>query len=210
MVNKKNSNFINRFLITFFLAPIIIYIIILGGWYLYALSFLIFLFALKEILNLKNLLLIFFVFVLLILFLISYNYIRNSNNGLENSLFLIFVTWMSDIGGYLFGKIFKGKKINIISPNKTYLGFLGSILFAQITHFYLYYYNVSFEDTLIYNSLIIMFASIIVIVGDLLFSYIKRFSDIKDFSNLLPGHGGILDRIDGLIILTILFSLYLN
>tara|TARA_B100001248_G_scaffold152605_1_gene114724 strand:+ start:1115 stop:1510 length:396 start_codon:yes stop_codon:yes gene_type:complete len=103
----------------------------------------------------------------------------------------------TDLGGYIFGKIFKGKKLTKISPNKTISGTIGSFicsLFAIpvfITD--LNHINI---NLLILITLIISFVSQL---GDLFVSYLKRLAKVKDTGNILPGHGGILDRIDGII-----------
>ena len=103
----------------------------------------------------------------------------------------------SDLGGYIFGKIFKGKKLTKISPNKTISGSIGSFIFALFTIPIfitdLSYINLSL---LILITLVISFVSQL---GDLFVSYLKRSANVKDTGNILPGHGGILDRIDGII-----------
>ena len=103
----------------------------------------------------------------------------------------------SDLGGYIFGKIFKGKKLTKISPNKTISGSIGSFIFSLFTIPIfitdLSYINLSL---LILITLVISFVSQL---GDLFVSYLKRSANVKDTGNILPGHGGILDRIDGII-----------
>ena len=130
------------------------------------------------------------------------------NNGKNIILFIIFLTWLSDLGGYVFGKIFGGKKINFISPNKTYSGFFGSIIFALFVNFISEYLNFYFSENFIFNLIFIIFCTALVILGDLLFSFFKRQCNIKDFSNLIPRHGGLLDRIDGLVIVTIFIHFF--
>jgi len=107
------------------------------------------------------------------------------------------------MGGYIFGKILKGPKITKISPNKTYAGVLGgflcSIIFLYSTIYlgkYIININLIFN---LENILWILFISLISQIGDLIISYFKRQSNIKDTGNLIPGHGGILDRIDGMV-----------
>ena len=103
----------------------------------------------------------------------------------------------SDIGGILFGKFFKGKKLTKISPNKTISGVIGSY-FLSFLFMLIYYF--SFGDFKIVFLIIITFIiSTISQLGDLFFSYLKRKAQVKNTSNLLPGHGGILDRVDGII-----------
>ena len=110
-------------------------------------------------------------------------------------IFLLFICISSDIGGYIFGNIFKGKKISKISPNKTYSGVIGAFAFSLITFFYFYiYYNFS-----IYLISLTLIASFTSQIGDFFISFLKRKANLKDTGNLLPGHGGILDRIDGIV-----------
>ncbi len=113
-------------------------------------------------------------------------------------IFIILLTCISsDIGGYVFGNLFKGPKLTKISPKKTISGSIGSILFSMFSlSFLIYYFTEKFElDILIAGLSISIFCQ----VGDLIFSYLKRKSKIKDTGNILPGHGGILDRIDGIL-----------
>ena len=110
-------------------------------------------------------------------------------------IFLLFICISSDIGGYIFGNSFKGKKISKISPNKTYSGVIGAFAFSLITFFYFYiYYNFS-----IYLISLTLIASFTSQIGDFFISFLKRKANLKDTGNLLPGHGGILDRIDGIV-----------
>ena len=112
-------------------------------------------------------------------------------------LYSILVAVMSDIGGLFFGKIFKGKKLTKISPNKTISGSIGSLIFS-ILLIPFFYKNLFNEDLL--NMLIItIIISGISQLGDLFISFLKRKAKVKDTSDILPGHGGILDRIDGII-----------
>ena len=121
-------------------------------------------------------------------------------------LYLILICAFSDIGGYSFGKTFKGKKLTKISPNKTISGSLGSFLFSLIPYFifkiiFLYFniYFLTFTENLVFNILICLYLSLACQLGDLFISYFKRLSDLKDTGKILPGHGGLLDRIDGII-----------
>ena len=112
-------------------------------------------------------------------------------------IYSLLVAIMSDIGGLVIGKIFKGKKLNKISPNKTISGSLGSFIFSlTLIPFFLENFNN-------YNILIIILFTLIISftsqLGDLLISLLKRKAKVKDTSDLLPGHGGVLDRIDGII-----------
>ena len=111
---------------------------------------------------------------------------------------LLFCCVASDIGGFIFGKLFKGPKLTKISPNKTLSGSIGSLLFSIIIFSGIIFY---FTNNFNLNILIIgLFTSIACQLGDLFFSFLKRKAKIKDTGNLLPGHGGLLDRIDGILI----------
>ena len=112
-------------------------------------------------------------------------------------LYSVLVSIASDIGGLTFGKIFKGKKLTKISPKKTISGSFGSFIFSilLIPFFNNYFLDKSFLIIFIIT-LIISFSSQI---GDLFISYLKRKAKVKDTSDLLPGHGGFLDRIDGIL-----------
>lgn len=115
-------------------------------------------------------------------------------------LFLLLICVSTDIGGYVFGKIIGGKKITKISPNKTYSGLIGSFVFSYLCG-YLFY--IKFENLLVLEIsvlYIIFIVSLLSQIGDLLISMIKRKANIKDTGAFLPGHGGILDRIDGILL----------
>ena len=118
-------------------------------------------------------------------------------------IFIICIT--TDMGGYIFGKIFKGPKLIKISPNKTYSGVVGGFLMS-IAVAYLIDSNLRsyfLENQNFLNDLYFVFAVFLVSsvsqIGDLIISFFKRSSNIKDTGNLFPGHGGLLDRIDGMI-----------
>ena len=110
-------------------------------------------------------------------------------------LFILLICIFTDIGGYIFGNIIKGKKLTTISPNKTYAGMFGSFICSLIicTLFIIYF---NFSINFIFFTLLI---SLVSQVGDLFISYLKRKANIKDTGNFLPGHGGLLDRLDGII-----------
>ena len=112
-------------------------------------------------------------------------------------IYSLLIAIMSDIGGLLIGKTFKGIKLSKISPNKTLSGSLGSFLFSLILiPFFLKYFNSYNILTIVMYTVVISLASQL---GDLLISLLKRKAKVKDTSDLLPGHGGVLDRIDGII-----------
>ena len=135
--------------------------------------------------------------IVLFAFLLSLLRIYNFEEFNLTFLWLIVLTWLSDIGGYIFGKLFGGPKLTQISPNKTWAGAIGSIILSQFA-FLIFFLNSNykFNITIIFMQL---FLSIIGQFGDILMSYVKRKNNKKDTSNFIPGHGGFLDRVDGLI-----------
>ena len=147
---------------------------------------------------LKNLLK-FFIFIYLLFFMkvIVDEFLQNQPNISWNLIFIISVCILSDVGGYVFGKFFKGKKLTKISPNKTYSGMIGSFILS-IIFCIIYSFSISFVDFKIII-LLTIFISLICQIGDLFISFLKRKAKIKDTGNILPGHGGILDRIDGIL-----------
>jgi phosphatidate cytidylyltransferase len=112
-------------------------------------------------------------------------------------LYTLLVAILSDIGGLVCGKIFKGKKLTKISPNKTISGSIGSFIFSTLL--IPFFYKSQIDETLLNLFLITIIISLISQLGDLFISFLKRKAKVKDTSDLLPGHGGVLDRIDGII-----------
>jgi len=112
-------------------------------------------------------------------------------------LYSVLVAILSDIGGLVCGKIFKGKKLTKISPNKTISGSIGSFMFSILL--IPFFYKVQIDQSLVNLFLITIIISLTSQLGDLFISLLKRKAKVKDTSDLLPGHGGILDRIDGII-----------
>ena len=142
---------------------------------------------------------IFLVFSFLSVYLIRYS----DENSLTNFIFALVICVSTDIGGYIFGRIFNGPKLTRISPKKTYMGVFGGFLLAIVSTFVI----MKLLETFLSNDFILNMNNLILIIlisavsqaGDILISYFKRLSKLKDSGNLIPGHGGILDRIDGMI-----------
>ena len=143
-------------------------------------------------------------FIFIIFSFYTFYFFRNESNYL---LFLIILTTCiaTDVGGYVFGKILKGPKLTKISPNKTYAGMLGGFVFSFIT-VYIFFNNLSFfrlaknQQELEFNIIfIVLITSLISQIGDLIISNFKRKSNVKNTGKIIPGHGGLLDRIDGMI-----------
>ena len=136
-------------------------------------------------------------------------YLWREHESLDPELFLliILICISTDIGGYIFGKLFKGPKLTKISPNKTYSGMIGGYLITFITlsiFIYSDFYFTMFKGRLdilfhLPNFLFVFAVSTISQLGDIIVSLFKRLAKIKDTGKIIPGHGGLLDRIDGMI-----------
>tara|TARA_B100001027_G_scaffold183086_1_gene134857 strand:+ start:869 stop:1531 length:663 start_codon:yes stop_codon:yes gene_type:complete len=146
----------------------------------------------------------------LILSFYSAYYLRNEfYDDYFYFIMIIFICISTDIGGYVFGNLFKGPKLTKISPKKTYSGVIGGYLFSIIftVLFFNYadyileitYIKVTAKELSLNNFILTIFISTISQLGDIAVSYFKRKSNIKDTGKIIPGHGGLLDRIDGMI-----------
>ena len=125
-------------------------------------------------------------------------YIETEQTHLKICLiYSILVSIVTDMGGLLIGRTIKGKKLTKISPKKTISGSIGSFLFSLVL--VPIFYNELLEYNLLYLIIITLLISLTSQVGDILISYLKRRAKVKDTSDILPGHGGFLDRIDGII-----------
>ena len=135
--------------------------------------------------------------VFLILSFLSAFLLRNI--FLKDFILVILICISTDIGGFVFGKIFKGSKLTKISPNKTYSGMIGSFFLSIISAFFYanYYDLIYWTDNVLFITVILI--SSVSQIGDLTVSYFKRISKIKNTGKIIPGHGGLLDRIDGMI-----------
>ena len=139
------------------------------------------------------------IFIIYIFLFCTYFLVLSSFLHLKILIFMLLLTCIaSDIGGFVFGKTFKGPKLTKISPKKTISGAIGSLIFSSLFIFiFIYYLTKSFDPYVIIVGCII---SISCQIGDLFFSFLKRKSFLKDSGNFLPGHGGILDRIDSILL----------
>ena len=165
-------------------------------------------------------------FGIIFLFLSFYfAYVLRLEHGFKIFLFIILISILTDIGGYIFGKTFKGPKLTNISPKKTYAGLIGSfvlsiiggLIFVEFMNNFIIdidFNFISFEPIEIrFNLFLLLFISIVSLVsqaGDLVISYFKRIAKIKDTGKILPGHGGLLDRIDGIIFVIPFAYIYLK
>jgi len=139
--------------------------------------------------------------------LISFFTFYEVSNELFDVIFVIIICISTDIGGYFFGKIFKGPKLTKVSPNKTYAGMLGGY-FLSLISLAIIFALVDYKESLIKLLILAILISTISQLGDILISYFKRLSKIKNTGKLIPGHGGLLDRIDGMLFSFPLYYLF--
>ena len=205
-----SSNLIKRIITSFFLLSLLIlmfffsYILLISLLIISIISWIEFNSLISKIFKNKNFKDNIFKFgykmiSLLYLFLIVFLILHIQSNVPELRVLIfysILVSIMSDIGGLTVGKIFKGKKLTKISPNKTISGSVGSIIFSLILiPFFVEIVDLMYHELFIATFLISLTSQ----AGDIFISYLKRKAKVKDTSNILPGHGGLLDRIDGII-----------
>ena len=213
-----NKELQKRILSSIIIIPSSLFFIIKGSTFFILFLVVLFLISSSEWLNMaKKLELKIFGILFLIFSFYSTFYYRE--RSLEFFLLIIIVCVSTDLGGYIFGKLFKGPKLIKISPNKTYSGMLGGFLLAIIIS---YFFATKYTPTEVVNNTYIGDLQFIILVliisstsqiGDLIISYFKRSSKIKNTGKIFPGHGGMLDRIDGMIfvfpiiyLLSIIFS----
>ena len=193
-----------RILSSIIIIPLSLFFIIKGSAYFILFLIILFLIASFEWLKMvkKKDLRIFGIFFLLLSFYSVY-FIRAQD--LFEFLIIIIICITTDIGGYVFGKIFKGPKLINISPNKTYSGVIGGFMLSIVVVYLINKYSNTFflESQNFPNDINFIFVVFLVSsvsqIGDLTISFFKRASNVKDTGNLFPGHGGLLDRIDGMI-----------
>ena len=202
------NNLQKRILTSIAIFPLSIFFVFQGGYLLLSFLLAIFFIANYELFSVfrknSNIL---FLDLVLILSLFSIYYL--AENSLWLLLWIIILVICSDIGGYVFGKIFKWKKLTKISPKKTVSGVLGSFIFSLLSVFIIQIIVENLQavprDNFLepeFFFLAIVF-SLVAQAGDLTISYFKRLEKIKDTGKILPGHGGIFDRIDGLMFVVI-------
>jgi phosphatidate cytidylyltransferase len=206
-----NNESLNRILTSLFLFPILFFSTVYAGLYLKFLLILVYSVCAYEVIkNTKNVYFNLFSNFLLLISFYSFFYLRGDTlQSLITLFWILSSTFLSDIGGYVFGKIFKGKKLTKISPNKTYSGAIGSIILSCFSIFLMNALQFFFYNKLFVNFVELHFLVFTILIsfvcqsGDLAVSFWKRKIKIKNISNILPGHGGMLDRIDGLIFVLI-------
>ena len=210
------NNIKKRILSSIIILPISLFFILKGGNYIVSFLYAILILGNFEVFSaFKRKLTIILIDLILVISLLAVLFLRNDTaSSFFLLLWVIILTILSDVGGYVFGKLFKGKKISKISPNKTLSGVIGSFVFSffsvfvidMIVEIFTGIDNNFFLKTK-YFILAIVF-SITAQLGDLTISYFKRLEKIKDTGKIIPGHGGIFDRIDGLMFVVILAYIF--
>ena len=210
------TNLQKRILTSLIILPLSIFFVVKGGYFLKFFLLAIFLVANYELFSVFNKkITILFLDIILILSLFIISYLADKGTlPLFLLLWVIILCICSDVGGYVFGKIFKWKKLTAISPKKTLSGVLGSLVLSFFSVFivdaispeYLILHLNFLQAKFFFLAIIF---SLVAQAGDLAISYFKRLENIKDMGKILPGHGGIFDRIDSLMFVVIFtFILY--
>ena len=202
-----NQNIIKRILSSIIIITIAFSFIIKGSFFfIFFMSICFFVIAYEwyQMSRKKNYLLPGFIFLSFSTY--SAYLLKGTTNSEEFYFLMVILTCVAtDIGGYIFGKIFKGPKLIKISPNKTYSGMFGGFFLSIIT--VNFFFNYAYELNLGYKLrdftqevlILVLLISSVSQIGDLAVSYFKRLSKIKNTGKILPGHGGLLDRVDGII-----------
>jgi phosphatidate cytidylyltransferase len=201
-----NNELIKRILSSIILIPIALFFIVKGTYYFNFFILICFVITAYEwhMMRKKKSYHIFgFIFLIFSFYTVLY---QRNYDGDDNKIFLLIIITCiaTDIGGYIFGKIFKGPKLTKISPNKTYAGMFGGLILAIIS-INQFLNNLNFlglgnnEEMSSQLFIIVLVISLVSQVGDIIVSFFKRSSKIKNTGKIIPGHGGMLDRIDGMI-----------
>ena len=205
------TNLQKRIFTSIIALPLSLFFIFKGGYFLLLFLLSVFFVANYELFSVfRKKTTILFLDLILILSLYSIYYLSDLNEiSFYILLWIIILVVCSDVGGYVFGKIFKWKKLTKISPRKTLSGVFGSFIFSLFSVFIAnaifnsnQVFSIDFLDPKFFFLAIIF--SLIAQAGDLTISYFKRIEKVKDTGKILPGHGGILDRIDGLMFVVFL------
>ena len=205
-----NTEIFKRVISSIILIPLSLFFIFKGSFFFVSFLLVLFLLSIYEwyFLAKKRKYLVPGFLLISLSFILAY-FLRK--NGLTEFMIIILICIFTDIGGYTFGKLFKGPKLTKISPNKTYSGLIGSLVTSFLAFMCLINYNrwnsEQFEINLNFFELsysiqdftLVILISLVSQSGDIIISYFKRLAKVKNTGNLIPGHGGILDRIDGMI-----------
>ena len=191
MINKELQK---RILSSIILLPLALYFISSGSYYLIFLTLICFFISIYEWNKMVKKIELKFLGTI---FLISsfYTFYEISITYFWIYIFLICIS--TDIGGYVFGRLFKGPKLTKISPNKTYSGVIGGYFLSLI--FLSSFMSWINQTTSMEWFIVTILISTVSQIGDITISYFKRLSKIKDTGKIIPGHGGLLDRVDGMI-----------
>ena len=191
-----SNEFIKRFLSSIILLPLAFYFIIQGSFFLIFFTVICFIVACFEwhMMSKKK---SYNIYGFLFLIFSFYTFYELSIE-LISVFYVIIICSSTDIGGYVFGKIFKGPKLTKISPKKTYAGMIGGYILSLVSLSLIISF-IDYKATLIQFFLLTILISTVSQLGDIIISYFKRLSKIKNTGKLIPGHGGLLDRIDGMI-----------
>ena len=204
---KKET--LNRVLSSLILIPLVFFFIFKGSFYFHFFISICFLITIYEWYKMNKKKIVIYCGLLFLIFsFYTVYFLRNINEDFLIFLLVIVTCITTDIGGYIFGKVFKGPKLTKISPNKTYAGMFGGF-FLSIFVATLFFNYLTFDHfTLNLNGppnmsvkifIFVILISLVSQIGDLIISYFKRKSKIKNTGKIIPGHGGLLDRIDGMI-----------
>ena len=197
------NEFMKRVLSTLIMIPVVLFLIIEGSILFNLFISICFIitayewFQMSKLNNQK----IFGLFFIIFSFYTIYKIRNDFNQDYFHILLIAIICISTDTGGYIFGKLLKGPKLTKLSPNKTYAGVIGSFLLSIIITILFFelslkIHNFRFtEETFIF----VLVVSLVSQMGDIIISYFKRLFKVKDTGNIIPGHGGILDRIDGMI-----------
>ena len=205
-----NTEIFKRVISSIILIPLSLFFIFKGSFFFVSFLLVLFLLSIYEwyFLAKKRKYLVPGFLLISLSFILAY-FLRK--NGLTEFMIIILICIFTDIGGYTFGKLFKGPKLTKISPNKTYSGLIGSLITSLLAIICLINYSrwnsEQFEINLNFFELsysiqdftLVILISLVSQSGDIIISYFKRLAKVKNTGNLIPGHGGILDRIDGMI-----------
>ena len=190
------NNLLKRILSSIILLPFIFYLLFKGSYILILLIFILFFVACYEWHKITNdIFLKIFGYFFLILSFYSFYQISLDKTFV---FFVIIICVATDVGGYIFGRILKGPKLTKISPKKTYNGVIGGYFLSFVSFMIIVNFNDNFTASIKYF-LLIFIISTVSQIGDIIISYFKRLSNTKDTGKIIPGHGGLLDRIDGMI-----------
>ncbi len=200
---------LNRLLSSLILFPLAFFFIIKGSFYFNFFITICFSIAIYEWYKMnRNQIIIYCGLFFLIFSFYTVYFLRNINEDFLIFLLVIITCITTDIGCYIFGKVFKGPKLTKISPNKTYAGMFGGFFLSIFVATFFFNYHKFDHFTLNLNGppnmsvqifIFVILISLVSQIGDLIISYFKRKSKIKNTGKIIPGHGGLLDRIDGMI-----------